>query len=73
MKLQLLTQSYPDAIEKLSQMVIKGDEQIENMRCLYKIDDSNIIYFLTAFDFIDLDLPIDQVKIFHLYQVINEE
>lgn len=71
MKLKLITHSYSEGINILSKMVVNGDEKIEDIRCLYKIDNSNIMYFLTAFDFIDLDLSIDKIKMFRLYQMIK--
>lgn len=71
MKLKLITDSYSEGINILSKMVVNEDEKIEDIRYLYKIDDSNIMYFLTAFDFIDLDLSIDKIKMFRLYQMIK--
>ena len=71
-KWKAITNSYKEAVEKLSQDVIDGTPGLENLRCVFKLNDDETIHVLTAFDLIDLDPPIDSVKIFTLYQLFNE-
>ena len=68
---QAITQSFDEIIDTLATRMTNGDPIVEKMRCVYKIDDSNIIYNLTAFDFIDLDPKKDSIKEITLYQLID--
>ncbi len=68
---QIITQSFDEIIDILATGTMNGDPIIEKMRCVYKIDDSNIIYNLTAFDFIDLNPKKDSIKKITLYQLID--
>lgn len=70
---QMITQSFDKIIDTLSKGLINGSPEIEQMRCVYKIDDSNIIYNLSAFDFIDLDPKKDSIKEITLYQLIDKK
>lgn len=68
-----ITQSFDEIINILSNGAIKGDDKIKQMRCIFSTDDSNIIYNLSAFDFIDLDPPKDTIKKITLYQLIDQK
>ena len=68
---KMITQSFDKVIDILSKGLMNGDPEIEHMRCVYKTDDSNIIYNLSAFDFIDLDPKKDSIKEITLYQLID--
>lgn len=68
---QMITQSFDKIIDTLATGMMNGDPIIEKMRCVYKTDDSNIIYNLSAFDFIDLDPKKDSIKEITLYQLID--
>lgn len=66
-----ITQSFDEIINILSNGVIKGDDKIKQMRCVFSTNDSNIIHSLSAFDFIDLEPPKDTIKKITLYQLID--
>lgn len=66
-----ITQSFDEIVDTLSKGIMNGDLTVEQMRCVYKIDDSNIIYNLTACDFVDLDLKKESIKKITLYQLID--
>lgn len=68
---RMITQSFDEIVDTLSKGIMNGDLAIERMRCVYKIDDSNIIYNLTAYDFIDLDPKKESIKKITLYQLID--
>lgn len=67
----MITQSFDKIIDTLATGMMNGDPTVEKMRCVYKVDDSNIIYNLTAFDFIDLAPKKDAIKEIALYQLID--
>jgi hypothetical protein len=71
-KWKALTNSYDEAVNKLSQDVMNGTPGLENLRCVFKLNDDESIHVLTVFDLIDLDPPKDTVKNFTLYQLFNE-
>lgn len=60
----------PGLLNTLKNMVKSGDEKLNNMRCIYTIDDTNMTYILTVFDFIDLD-PLPSIKSFTLGQMVK--
>lgn len=64
------TQSLEGLFNTLKVMIDAGDERLNNMRCIYTIDDTNITYMLTAFDFMDLD-PLPSIKSFSLSQMVK--
>ena len=70
---QPITQSFDKIVEILSDGVMKGDPQIEQMRCVFYTDDSNIVHNLSAFDFVDLDPSKNTIKKITLYQLIDKK
>lgn len=66
-----IAQSFDEIVNILSKGIMNGDLIVERMRCVYKIDDSNIIYNLTACDFVDLDPKKESIKKITLYQLID--
>lgn len=60
----------PKLLNTLKDMVKSGDEKLNDMRCIYTIDDTNMTYILTVFDFIDLD-PLPSIKSFSLGQMVK--
>lgn len=66
-----ITQSFDEIVDIVSKGIMNGDLTIERMRCVYKIDDSNIIYILAACDFVDLDPKKESIKKITLYQLID--
>ena len=68
---QIISQSYKDIVQCLSELMLNGADEINNMRVIYTIDDSNITYMLSAFDFIDLEPKEDTIKSISLCQMLN--
>ena len=68
-----ITKSLDEIINILSDGMMKGDNKIKQMRCVFSTDDSNMIHSLSAFDFIDLDPPKDTIKKITLYQLIDQK
>ena len=68
---KMITQSFDEIVNILSKAIMNGDLTVDRMRCIYKTDDSNIIYILTACDFVDLDLKKESIKKIALYQLID--
>ena len=71
MKWRIISHSFKDIVQYLSKLATSGVDKINNMRIIYTIDDSNITYILSAFDFIDLNPKEDTIKSISLYQVIK--
>lgn len=71
-KWKALSNSYKETVEKLSQDIMNGTSGLENLRCVFKLNNDESIHVLTAFDLVDLDPSIESVKIFTLYQLFNE-
>lgn len=70
-KWKILSHSFKDIILYLSKLITNGADKINDMRIVYTIDDSNITYILSAFDFIDLNLKEDTLKSISLCQMIK--
>ena len=68
---RILSHSYKDIMQYLSKLITSGVDKINDMRVIYTIDDSNIIYALSAFDFIDLKLEQNMIKSISLCQMIK--
>ena len=71
MRWRIISQSYKDIVQYLSKLITSGADKINDMRVVYIIDDSNITYMLSAFDFIDLNLQENTIKSISLCQMIN--
>lgn len=71
MKWRVLSHSFKDIVQYLSKLLISGVDKINDMRVVYREDDSNITYMLSAFDFIDLDPKEDAIKFISLCQMIK--
>lgn len=71
MKYKILTHSYKDAMKLIADGLINGTEAIAYFRCAYVPIEEDIIHIATAFEMADLDLPVDSIKFFTLYQVIE--
>lgn len=71
MKWRILSHSFKDIVQYLSKLITSGADKINDMKIVYTINDSNIIYILSAFDFIDLDLKEDALKSISLCQILN--
>lgn len=66
-----ITQSFDVIVATIAKCIKDGDIIIEKLRCVYSIDDSNIIYNLSALDFADLKLQKEAIKKITLYQLID--
>ena len=71
MNWRTLSHSYKDIVQYLSKLIASGADKINDMRVIYTIDDSNITYILSAFDFIDLNLESNIVKSVSLCQMVK--
>ena len=71
MKYKIITHNYPNAVKIIADGLMQGNDLVEKLRCSYMTNDENIIHIATAFEMADLDLPIDVIKHFTLYQVIE--
>lgn len=71
MKWRILSHSFKDIVQYLSKLITGGVDKINDMRVVYREDDSNITYMLSAFDFIDLDPKEDTIKFISLCQMIK--
>lgn len=71
MKWRILSHSFKDIVQYLSKLLISGVDKINDMRVVYREDDSNITYMLSAFDFIDLVPKEDTIKFISLCQMIK--
>lgn len=70
MKWKKISTNYNDVINFITKGLKTGDDYMEKLRCAYTTDD-NIINIVNIFELVDLSLPIDKVKSFALYQVIE--
>lgn len=71
MKWRVLSHSFKDIVQYLSKLLVSGVDKINDMRVVYREDDSNITYMLSAFDFIDLNPKEDTIKFISLCQMIK--
>ena len=60
----------PTIIKQLQIYVQSGNSKIEEYRCVYIEKESDMIYMLTAFDFLDLEDK-SKIKKFHLCQMVK--
>ena len=71
MKWRTLSHSFQDIVQYSLKLINSGVDKINEMRVIYTIDDSNITYMLSIFDFIDLKLQADTIKSISLCQMIK--
>ena len=60
----------PDLTKNLLLAIKNGDKKIENIRCVYKTENSSVFNVLMPYDFIDLQ-PQPKIIEFYLYQVLD--
>lgn len=62
--------------EQIHTLCLQGNPTVENLRCVYKIKDSGLMYYITIFDWIDKchqnEIQYDAIEKFYLYQPFNE-
>lgn len=56
----------------LKQGIQDANPSIEFTRCCFKIKDNPIIYYYTAFDWIDANIDLNKIEKFIVYQLFNE-
>ena len=61
----------PKLIKQMEIAVKNGDPTLEHLYCVYTIEESNLIYCLTPFDFIDKNIEELKIKTFSTYQVLE--
>ena len=71
MSWKVISHSFKDIVVYLSKLITSGVDKINDMRIIYTIDDSNMTYMLSAFDFIDLDPKEDTIKSISLCQMVK--
>lgn len=64
------SQDIPSMIEQFNIQVKEGNPILEFMRCIYKIDNSNIIYLSTLLDFLDI-FPTSTITSLSIGQMIK--
>jgi len=61
---------------QLHMLCLQGNSAVENIRCVYKLKDTDFIYYESIFDWIDKYheniIDIDSIENFTLYQPFNE-
>ena len=71
MNWRVLSHSYKDIVQYLLKLISSGADKINDMMIIYTIDDSNMTYMFSAFDFVDLDLKEDTIKSISLCQMVK--
>ena len=66
----ITNEKIPLVISQLDKDVKNGNPALDNMRCIYTEEDSNIIHLLSVFDFIDLN-PRPKIKSLMISQVLE--
>ena len=57
----------PDIIKQLNLAIANGDNILEQMMCIYKLENSAVMYLRTPWDFIDDMKQLKPIKEFYLY------
>lgn len=60
----------PNIIKQIDIDVRNGNPVLDDIRCIYTLDDDNIIYISTVFDFVDLN-PKPEFQTFSIGQMIK--
>ena len=71
MNWRVLSHSYKDIVQYLLKLISSGADKINDMMIIYTIDDSNMTYMFSAFDFVDLDPKEDTIKSISLCQMVK--
>ena len=71
MNWRVLSHSYKDIVQYLLKLITSGADKINDMMIIYTIDDSNMTYMFSAFDFVDLDPKEDTIKSISLCQMVK--
>ena len=68
---QIFIEELPAFIETLGKLIQKGNSTLETMRFVYLLEDSDIPQCLTPFDFYDSLNDKPKIKLFYIYQVLE--
>lgn len=71
MNWRVLSHSYKDIVQYLLKLISSGADKINDTMIIYTIDDSNMTYMFSAFDFVDLDPKEDTIKSISLCQMVK--
>ena len=71
MNWRVLSHSYKDIVQYLLKLISSGADKINDIMIIYTIDDSNMTYMFSAFDFVDLDPKEDTIKSISLCQMVK--
>ena len=52
--------------------ITSANSALENMRCVFKVKDSAVIYMYTVFDWLDAKIPLDTVESYSIYRLIDK-
>ena len=69
-KKQIYIEDLHKITEQLQQLVKEGAEIIEDLRCVYIQEDTNMTFMLMPYDFLDLN-PRPAISKFFLYQAFK--
>lgn len=69
---KIISKSFEDIHNTLIRMMTNGTPELEDMRCIFSFNDSDIIHILTAFDFIDLNPNPTSIKHIQLCQMVKK-
>ncbi len=69
--LKIIAKGYtPQTLMELLPHIKNGDSAVLEMRCVYKIDDSNIVHVLPLMKFLECAPAYDAIKSFYVCQMV---
>lgn len=68
---RIFTEELPTFIETLNKLIKAGAPQLEQIRFVYLLEDSNIPQCLTPLDFYNSLVNEPKIKLFYIYQVLE--
>ena len=69
-KTEVELQNIPAVIMQFQGMIKNGDDNIEKLRCYYKLENEVICHLSTVFDFLD-NFPEEKIVKFSVYQIVE--
>lgn len=67
---RIYIEDLPTLVTQLQKLVKEGAPVIENMRCVFTQNETDMCFMLMPYDFIDLN-PKPEINIFYLYQAFK--
>lgn len=68
---RIFIEELPTFVETLEKLIKAGNSTLETLRFVYQLEDSNIIYCLTPFNFYDSLYNKPKIQLFYVYQVLE--